>query len=312
MAIEVLKEKYSGKIREVELGVGAKAVKVGGAGAYPFHWFEGEKGHLPRIAWEMWDAGAAESWPAAAQEPFQDVLNDPVAWAVKLEKEFGADLIALRLQSIDPNGMNADAASAVATVKKVLSAISVPLIVSGVWNQAKDQEVLRKVADECEGKNLAICPVEEGTYKSLGAGAIASGNVVVASTPIDVNLAKQLNTLLGNLGVKENKILMDPTTGGLGYGMEYTFSVMERDRMAALVQQDDKMQQPLICFVSYETWKTKEARQEDSKLGPAKERAIAIEAITAMVLLTAGADVLVMRHPAAIAKVKEIIAELSA
>ena len=110
--------------------------------------------------------------------------------------------------------------------------------------------------------------------------------------------------------MKDEKILMDPTTGGLGYGLEYSFSVMERDRMAALVQQDDKMQQPLVCFLSFETWKTKEARMEDPKMGPPKERAIAIEAVTAMVLLTAGADLLVMRHPEAIAKVKEIIKEL--
>lgn len=310
MGIDLIKETYSGRIREVELGSGAKAVKVGGAGVYPFHSFEGETGNPPRIAWEMWDAGA-EDWPDAAKEPFKDVIGDPAAWAKKLQDEFGAEIISLRLQSIDPNGMNASAESAVETVKKVLDAIDVPLIVCGVWNQAKDQEVLRKVADECEGKNLAICPLEEGTYKSLGAGAIASGHTAVASTPIDVNLAKQLNTLLGNLGVKDNKILIDPTTGGLGYGLEYTFSVMERDRMAALVQQDDKMQQPIVCFLSFECWKTKEARMEDEKMGPAKERAVAIEAVTAATLLMAGADVLVMRHPEAIAKVKELISELS-
>jgi len=311
VAIQLFKEAYSGKIREIELGKGPKAVKVGGAAAYPFHSFEGSTGNPPRIAWEMWDAGADEVWPAAVKAPYADVIKDPVAWAKKLENHFGAELIALRLQSTDPNGMNASAESAAATVKQVLDAITVPLIVCGVWNQAKDVEVLRKVADVCEGRNVTLCPLEEKNYKQLGAGAIASGSVAVASTPIDVNLAKQLNTLLGNLGVKENKILMDPTTGGLGYGLEYSFSVMERDRMAALVQQDDKMQQPLINFLSFETWKTKEARMEDEKMGPAADRAIAIEAITAVVLLSAGSDLLVMRHPEAIARIKEFISELS-
>ena len=168
----------------------------------------------------------------------------------------------------------------------MLAAITVPLIVCGVWNPVKDAEVMRKVAEVCEGKNAVLCPIEDKNYKPLGAAAIASGSIATASSPIDVNLAKQLNTLLGNLGVKESKIIMDPTTGGLGYGLEYTFSVMERIRMAALVQQDDKM-------------------------GPAEERAIAIEAVTAVVLLTAGSDILVMRHPRAIAQVMEIIAELS-
>jgi len=308
--LELLKETYSGGIREVELGAGAKAVKVGGASAYPFHWWEGEMGNPPRIAWEMWDAGAEEAWPEAAKEPYKDVLGDPVAWAKKLQDEFGAEMIALRLTSTDPNGMNAPADSAVETVKKILEAIEVPLIVWGVANQAKDQEVLRKIEDEFNEANLAVGPVEEATYKSLGAGAIASNHVCVASTPIDVNLAKQLNTLLVNLGVKENKILIDPTTGGIGYGLEYSFSVMERDRMAALVQQDEKMQQPLINFLSFEVWKTKEARMEDDKMGPAKERAIALEAVTAAVLLTAGSDLLVMRHPEAIAKVKQLIDQL--
>ena len=309
MGIDIVKETYSGKIREVEFGTGDKAVKVGGAGAYPFHWFEGEMGNPPRIAWELWDAGA-EDWPDAAKEPFADVIGDPAAWAKKLQDEFGAEIISLRLQSTDPNGMDASVESAVETVKKVLSAIEVPLIVCGVWNQAKDQEVLRKVAEECEGKNIAICPVEEGTYKQVGAGVLGFGQTAVSSTPIDVNLAKQLNTLLGNLGVKEDKLLIDPTTGGLGYGLEYSFSVIERDRMAALVQQDDKMQQPIVCFLSFETWKAKESRMEDEKMGPPRERAIAIEAITAVVLLSAGADLLVMRHPEAIAKVRELIKEL--
>jgi acetyl-CoA decarbonylase/synthase, CODH/ACS complex subunit delta len=311
VAIQPVKENYSGKIREVELGTGPAGVKVGGAAAYPFHGFEGALGNPPRIAWEMWDAGAAEAWPEAAKAPFADVINDPVAWARKLETEFKAEIIALRLQSTDPNGLNGPAEAAAETVKKVLAAITVPLIVCGVWNPAKDVEVLRRVAEVCEGKNAVICPIEDKNYKALGAGAIASGSVAVASSPIDVNLAKQLNTLLANLGVKESKLIMDPTTGGLGYGLEYTFSVMERIRMAALVQQDEKMQQPMINFVSFETWKTKEARMADDKMGPAEERAIAIEAITAVALLTAGSDILVMRHPRAIAKVKEIIAELS-
>ncbi len=309
MGLDLIKETYSGKIREVVIGTGDKAVKLGGSAAYPFHGFEGELGNKPRVAMEMWD-GCAEDWPDAVKEPFADVLGDPAAWAKKLQDEFGAEIISIRLQSTDPNGKNAPADEAVATVKKVLDAISVPLIVQGTANTAKDQEVLRKVSDECEGRNLVIAPVEETTYKSLGAGALASGNTVSANTPIDVNLAKQLNTLLMNLGVKAEKILMDPTTGGIGYGMEYSFSVMERDRMAALVQQDDKMQQPMINFVSHETWKCKEARQVDDTMGPVKERAIAMECMTAVVLLMAGSDLLVMRHPESVAKIKELIDEL--
>ncbi len=310
MALEPVKETYTGNIREVTIGTGDKAVKVGGAGAYPFYNFEGDFPNPPKIAIEVWDAGA-DDWAPAAKEPWADVIGDPAAWAKKAVDTYGAEIIALKLASIDPNGLNADADSAVATVKKVLDAVDVPVMVYGVASEEKDGEVLRKVAEECDGKNVVIGPVAEGNYKTLGAGAIGYKQTVLASTPIDVNLAKQLNTLLGNLGVPEDKILMDPTTGGLGYGLEYSFSVMERDRMAALVQQDGKMQQPLVNFMGQEVWKVKEVKMDDPKLGEPKTRGVAMEAMTAVVLLLAGSDLLVMRHPEAIEKVKSYINQLS-
>jgi len=138
---------------------------------------------------------------------------------------------------------------------------------------------------------------------------------VISSTPIDINLAKQLNILLGNLGVPDEQLIMDPTVSGIGYGIEYCYSVMERDRMAALTQQDEKLQLPLICNIAKEVWKTKEAKlptKEDPKLGDAKRRGILMEAISAMVLLLAGADILIMRHPEAIKLIRDMIAELTA
>jgi len=312
LAVEQIKESYTGKIREITLGTGDKAVKIGGAGVYPFYSFEGEMGNPPRIAFEIWDADA-DGWADACKEPFKDVLNDPAAWARKCVDEYGAELIALRLTSIDPNGKNAPADSVLPTVKAVLDAVSVPVLIYGVSNDEKDAEVLRKVAEEFEGRNIVIGPVVEKNYKTLGAGAIGFKHTVLSSTPIDINLAKQLNTLLGNLGVSEDKIIMDPTTGGIGYGIEYSYSVMERDRMAALVQQDDKLQQPLVCYVGIEVWKTKEVMQsqEDAPLlGEPKLRGVMLEAVTAILVLLAGADVVVMRHPEAIAKVKEIMKEL--
>lgn len=313
MAVEQVKESYTGKIREVELGTGDKAVKVGGAAVYPFYSFEGETGNPPRIAFEIWD-GDTDDWAEAAKEPFKDVLGDPAAWAKKCVDEYGAEMIAMRLTSTDPNGENASVDDVLPKVKAVLDAVDVPVLVLGVANDEKDGEVLRKVSEELEGKNLVIWPVVEKNYKTLGAGAIGFKHTVLSSTPIDVNLAKQLNTLLGNLGVPDNKILMDPTTGGIGYGLEYTYSVMERDRMAALVQQDDKLQQPLVCYVGLEVWKTKEAKMSQDEaplLGEPKLRGVMLEAVTAVTLLLAGADLLIMRHPEAVAKTKEIIAELS-
>jgi acetyl-CoA decarbonylase/synthase complex subunit delta len=312
MAFEIPKTAYSGKIREIKLGSGGKAVTVGGETSYPFYLFEGEMPYLPRIAMEVWDMPPTD-WAPAALEPFQGVTEDPVAWAKKCITDYGAEMVCLQLISTDPNGLDRPADEATAVVKKVADAVDIPLIVWGTANHDKDTEVLRQVAEACQGKNLIIGPVEEGDHKKIGAAAIGYHHTVGASTPIDINLAKQLNILLGNLGVPDDLIIMDPTVSCIGYGIEYCYSVMERVRMAGLTQQDDKLQYPLICNISKEAWKTKEVHMADDELGmgDARKRGILLEAMSAMVLAIAGGDVLVMRHPEAIKLVRETIAELT-
>jgi acetyl-CoA decarbonylase/synthase complex subunit delta len=263
---------------------------------------------------EVWDKNPGEDWAAPALEPFKDVAGDPVAWAQKCIKDFGAEAVALILVSTDPNGDNASPESAAATAKKVAAAIDVPLLVYGTGNVEKDAEVLKAVAEACDGFNLTIGPVQDKNYKQIGAAALAYNHTLIANSPIDVNLAKQLNILLGQLGVKDSKILVDPTTGGLGYGLEYSYSVMERDRMAALTQEDDKLQLPIVNYMGQEVWKVKECKQtnaEAPQLGDQTKRGILMEAITAVDLLLAGADMLVMRHPQAVKLTKSIIQELA-
>lgn len=312
MAFEIPKAVYSGKIKEVTLGKGDKTVTVGGETSYPFYLFEGQMPHLPRIAMEIWDC-PPEEWAAAALEPFAGVTNDPVAWAKKCVTDYGAEMIALQLVSTDPNGLNRGAEEAATVVKKVAEAIAVPLIVWVTANHEKDTEVFRLVCEVCQGKNLIIGPVEEKDHKRIGASALAYHHTVIASTPIDINLAKQLNILLGNLGVPDDLLIVDPTVSGIGYGIEYAYSVMERMRMAGLTQQDEKLQFPIICNIAKEVWKTKEVKipqEQDPTLGDARKRGILLEAMSAMVLLLAGADVLIMRHPEAIRLVREMINEL--
>jgi acetyl-CoA decarbonylase/synthase complex subunit delta len=314
MAFEIPRTAYTGAIKDIKLGKGDKAVTVGGETAYPFYLFEGEMPHAPRIAMEVYDA-PPEEWPEAALEPFAGVTDDPVAWASKCINDYGAEMICLQLASTDPNGLDRGADEAAQVVKKVADAIDVPLIVWGTANHEKDIEVFRSVAEVCHGQNLVIGPVEEGDHKQIGAAAIGYQHTVVASSPIDINLAKQLNILLGNLGVPDDLIIMDPTVSGIGYGIEYAYSVMERMRMASLTQQDDKLQFPIICNIARETWKAREAKvaeADDPKMGDAKRRGILLEAMSAMCLLLAGADVLIMRHPDAIKLIREMTAELTA
>jgi len=314
LAFEIPKTAYSGKIKEIVLGKGDKAITVGGETSYPFYLFEGKMPHLPRIAMEVWDT-PPEEWAEAAMEPFAGVTDDPVTWAKKCIDDYGAEMIALQLVGTDPNGMDRGAEEAAEVVKKVANAIDVPLIVWGTANHEKDTEVLRTVAEVCQGKNLVIGPIEEGDHKKIGAAAIGYHHTAVASTPIDINLAKQLNILLGNLGVSDELIVMDPTVSGIGYGIEYCYSVMERMRMAGLTQQDEKLQFPLVCNLASEVWKIKEVKiptEEAPELGEVKKRGILMEAMSAMVLFMAGADVVIMRHPEAIKLVRETLTELTA
>ncbi|MEJ5359198.1 MAG: acetyl-CoA decarbonylase/synthase complex subunit delta [Desulfobacterales bacterium] len=309
MGWQFFKESYSGRIREITLGDGPKAVTVGGESCYPFYQFEGKMPHPPRVAMEVWDM-EPEDWPEAALAPLRDVLSDPAAWARKCVEEYGAELIALQLKSIDPNGRNAPAEEAVATVRKVRAAVEVPLIVWGCANVEKDEAVLKKIAEACQGMNLILGPVEDKNHKAIGAAAMGFGHFVIASSPIDVNLAKQINILLENLGVPPQRMLIDPTTGGLGYGLEYTYSVMERIRMAALAQGDDKLQLPIVNNIGNEVWKSKEAKlgaADAPTLGDPERRAVLMETTAAVAYLMAGSDILILRHPESVRLVKSYI-----
>ena len=300
MAFEIPKQPYSGKIGQTTIGVGDSALKLGGEESYPFHLFEGDMPNAPKIAMEIWDYDPSEEWPAAAVEPFKDVIASPDAWAKKCVEEFGADIIVLQMKSTDPNGMDRGADEAAQVAKKVIEAVDVPVVLWGTADNQKDEQVLKKISEVCEGKNLGLAPVEEGNHKGVGASALGYGHTVVASTPIDVNLAKQLNILLGNLGVKADKVIIDPTTGGLGYGLEYSYSVMERIRMAALTQEDDKLQIPMISNIGNEVWKCKEAGlsiEEEPTMGDPERRAVLIEAVAAVCYLLGGSDVVILRHP---------------
>ncbi len=292
-------ERYPGKINQVEIGTGDSKVVVGGETTMPFYLFEGEMPNSPKMAMEVCDE-TPEDWAQALEDVFGDVWSDPVQWARKCQDEFGADLIALRLLSTDPNGTDQGPDEAVQTVQRVAGAISIPLIVYGSGNAYKDGEVLKKVSEQMEGQAMVLGPAVEENYKTIAAAAMGFGHNVAGQTPIDVNMAKQLNILMTNLGLSGERILIDPSTGGLGYGLEYTYSVMERDRLAALQQNDTMMQMPLICDMGCEAWKAKEAKagtDEHPEWGDPAKRGIMWEAIGSLSLLVAGADILVLRHP---------------
>ncbi len=312
MAFEIPKESYKGKIREVTLGTGDKAKKIGGFDAMPPNVFEGNFPNKPLIAMEVYDS-PPKDWAPAAVEPFKDVLDDPVAWAKKCVEEYGAEAIVLQLVSADPNADNKPSDEVAQIAKNVADAIDVPLIVMGCGNADKDAELLPKVCELCQGKNITVGFALEENHKRIAASALGYGHNVIAQAPIDVNLQKQLNILISNLGLPLDRVIMEPSTGALGYGIEYTYSVMERIMLAALAQGDDMMQCPICNDMGKECWKTKEAKaseEEEPAYGDRDKRGKLWEILTGVSLLLAGAQLLFVRHPESASYLKKFIDEI--
>ncbi len=316
--MEKATEKWASKVNQLIIGATQKeggtrnsVIKVGGATTLPFLHFEGVIPNSPVIAMEVWDMEPPD-WPAVLKEPFGDVLGDTVEWAKKCINEYGADFLCLRLASTHPDTKNNSPEEAATTVKKVLEVVSVPLMIIGCNQAEKDTEVIPAVSEAARGENCLVGIAVEANYKTVTAACQSDGHSIIAESPIDINLAKQLNILISDMGFSPEKIIMHPATGALGYGLEYTYSIMERSRLAAL-QGDKMMSMPMVNFVGQEVWRAKEAKaseQEVPEWGPIASRGPLWEVTTAVSYLQAGADILVMCHPKAIDSLKKTIEEL--
>jgi acetyl-CoA decarbonylase/synthase complex subunit delta len=311
MPIDIPKDKWAGSVKKVTIGATSadggtrsKAVTLGGQTAMPYLNFEAPTPNKPVVAIEI-KSTKPDDWSSLLMETWGDVMSDPAAWAKKAE-EAGADLIALTLSLTDTPE------SAVKVVKDVLGATGLPLVVWGPGQAEKDNDLLVPVAEATKGERILLGICEDKNYRTIVATAMANGHLVQARTAMDVNLAKQLNILITDMGLPADRIVMDPTTGALGYGIEYGYSVMERLRLAAL-QGDGMTQFPMLVTPGYETWKTKEAKVGEGvpeAWGDWKARALNWEILTAMALVESGADVVVLRHPESVKQIKSAIEEL--
>jgi acetyl-CoA decarbonylase/synthase, CODH/ACS complex subunit delta len=317
MPVEIPMEKWPGVVRTVTLGATqaeggtrARTVTVGGEKTLPFLQFEGEIPYRPLVAVEI-KSSRPDDWTKLLLDAWGEALNDLAAWA-KAAEATGADLIALSLDPTSLDGQTTTPAEAVSAVKTVLQATGLPLIVYGPDQPELDNELLVAVAEATKGERLVLGICEDKNYRTIVATAIANDHLVTARSPMDVNLAKQLNILISDMGLPLDRVLMDPTTGVVGYGIEYGFSVMERLRLAAL-QGDVMTQLPMIVTPGFEAWKTKEAKVGEgvpAAWGDWAERAIHWETLTCVSLLEAGADIVVIRHPESVRRLRQAIDEL--
>ncbi len=314
MPVEIVKEKSRAKVQELVLGATKEqggtrthTLTVGGDAALPFHHFEGETTNRPLVALEVTDV--VPNWGSTLMKYYDDVAGNPGAWAKKAVEQYGADLIYLKLDGADPEGANRSVEECVAAVKEVLAAVGVPLIVVGCGNEEKDKEVLVAVAEAASGENLLLGFAEIDNYKSLTAACMVHKHNLIARSPLDINICKQLNILISEMNLPLNRIVIDPSIGGLGYGIEYAYSIMERARLGAL-QGDKMLSMPIICTVGYEAWRSKEANVDTAEApdwGDQEERGILWETMTASALLQAGGHIFLMRHPKSVALTKQNI-----
>jgi acetyl-CoA decarbonylase/synthase complex subunit delta len=317
MPVEIPVDKWSGSVRTITIGATAadggtrsKTVVIGGQKSMPFMKFEAPIPHSPVVAVEIKDT-RPEDWSAILLEDWGNVVNDPSAWA-KAAEAAGADLIQLTLGLLNKEGKTNTPQDAVQAVKAVLSATGLPLIVFGPGQAELDNSLLVAVAEATKGERLVLGICEDKNYRTIVATAMANGHLVDARTPMDVNLSKQLNILVSDMGLPADRILMDPTTGALGYGIEYGYSVMERLRLAAL-QGDSMTQFPMLVTPGFEAWKAKESKVGEgvpAAWGEWRKRAINWETLTAVTLIESGADIVVLRHPESIVRVKQCISDL--
>ena len=296
---------------KAEGGTRGRTYTIGGASCMPFHLWEGEMPNRPLVAMEVFDV-VSEKYPAVLRGIYGDLLKNPAAMAKACVEKYGADLISVRLEGTHPEKGNRSVEESVALVKSILQAVDVPLIITGHNNFDKNNEVMKAVAQACAGENLLLNWVEQDNYRTIAGAAMAYGHSLVAQSPIDVNIAKQLCILLGNMDIKPNQIIIDPMTSAIGYGVEYTYSVMERTRMTG-IQGDKKLASPMIVSTGQECAKAKEFKATEKEFpawGDLAKRAVMLELATATNLLYAGAEILIMYHPDAIAGVKKAITKL--
>jgi len=298
MAKELVIEKWSNIVSVVEIGATrseggsrSKVIRVGGEVTLPCLFREGAIPDKPVIAFEVWDT-APSDWP-----------DGPVSWAEKYLKENKADLVCLRLQGAHPDSGNKSPEEEAKLLKNFLKKIDLPMIIIGCGDDAKDNLILPACCQITKGEKCLIGSAVSDNYKTITAAVLADGHSIIAESPIDINIAKQLNILISDMGLALNRIVINPTIGALGYGLEYAYSIMERARLAALAG-DKTVASPFICFVGQEAWRVKEAKTGSLEQG------IVWEAITATALIQAGADILVMRHAKAIEEVRKYIDKL--
>jgi len=312
MPFKNVAQKFNASIAEVVVGTGDKALKLGGENVYPLYSFDGAIPNPPRVGIDVSDLGPDRSLPELAAF-YQGAESIPDV-AKRASEKSGADFICLTLDGADPNGNNKPIEECAALAKQVADAITLPLVIIGSKNVEKDAKLFEKIAEALQGKNVLLMSAKEDNYKTVAVASVqAYGQKIGAESAVDINLAKQLNVLISQMGIQPGNSVMNVGQAAAGYGFEYIASTMDRIRAAGLAQNDAMLQMPIVTPIGSDAWGVKEsvASEEDfPDWGPAEKRGIEMEVTTAVSDITSGSNAVILRHPVSVAKVKKLIAEL--
>ena len=294
--------KFNASINTVEFGTGDKAVKIGGENVFPLYSFDAAIENAPKVGIEITDFGM-EHEPECIKKYYEGcaTLADMARKAASME---GVDFLSFRMEGGDPNGANKSTEELIGELKEIADAVDLPLVVCGCKNVEKDAELFSKAAEALNGKNAVMLSAKEENYKTVGAAAgLAYKQIVGAESAVDINLAKQLNVLISQLGVDSKSVVMNVGSAAVGYGFEYVISTMDRVKAAALQQGDANLQMPIITPVASEAWGVKEAMASETdapEWGSQEERGIDMEVETAMAVIAAGSNAVILKHPESI------------
>ncbi|MDR1949568.1 MAG: acetyl-CoA decarbonylase/synthase complex subunit delta [Spirochaetaceae bacterium] len=305
-------QKFNASIKEVLIGTGDGAMTLGGENVLPFYIFDGPLKNPPKVGVEISDLGPDTTIPGIAS--FYAGAEGPAEAAGRACQMPGVDFVSVVLESADPNGQNNSVENCVALCKAVAEKVNLPLVIQGSNNVEKDRDLFPKIAEALQGKNVLFMSAREENHKALAVAVVqAYGQKIGAESSVDINLAKQLNVLISQVGVGNENVVMNLGSAAAGYGFEYIASTIERVKGAALAQNDAMLQMPVITPVGSEAWAVKEAivSEEDfPEWGNREDRGINMEVTTAVAALSVGSNAVILRHPVSVATVSRFISDL--
>ncbi len=180
--------------------------------------------------------------------------------------------------------------------KELLPFIDKPLMLIGSGDDEIDSKLLPELMKLID-RECIIGIANEKNYKQIVPDVIKGNHTLIIRTPIDINLAKEMNILTSDMGLPLDNILIDTDIGGLGYGFEYGYSIMEKIKLEGK-SGDKYLNMPIISFATVETAKTKEAKDKDL--------ALYLEITSAAAVKAAGAEYIVLTNPQSYKILKEL------